>query len=171
MASVNLKKLITIKKLDPIVKTINEQEVVIQQYVPITKQAEAINKVLGYVFDEERVFSPVRYEIYALLAAIEVFTNINITDAMWEKADETYDHMVLNGIDKILDDVKTYQNFQILLKECINTLDNHNHSALGTVRAMATDYDNTKFNVDELMRQLTDDNQVGLVKEVLDKMG
>ena len=53
----------------------------------------------------------------------------------------------------------------------MTSFDVHNHSALGTVRAMATDYDNTKFNVDELMKQLSDDNQVGLVKEVLDKMG
>ena len=171
MASVNLKKLITIKKLDPITEVFNEQEIVIQQYVPIAKQAEAINKVLGYVFDEERVFSPVRYKIYALLAAIEIFTNINITDAMWEKADETYDGIILNGIDKLLEKVSQYNDFINLLKECMTSFDVHNHSALGTMRAMATDYDNAKFNVDELMKQLSDDNQVGLVKEVLDKMG
>ena len=90
---------------------------------------------------------------------------------MWEKADETYDLIMLNNIDKIFDDMDVYDNFKDLLEDCIATFDAHNHSALGTVRAMANDYDSTKFNVDELMKQLTDDNQVGLVKEVLEKMG
>lgn len=174
MALINFKKITPIRKLEDKTVEINGQEVIIKQYLPINDKATLIENVLNNCISEEGLLNSIRKEIFFGIELIKSYTNISITDALAEKANSTYDSLV---IDNILQQVKEnipkeeYSQLCDLLTESIDNILTYNTSAAGIVRQISNDYNASKINIDEMMQELGDSDKVGLVKEVLDKMG
>lgn len=171
--SISFTKVTPIKETKTITVKINGQEVAIQPYLPIDKKSKLIEQIASYVFDDTGFASPIRLNIYFTILTLKAYTDISITDKMIENASKTYDAILLNNLDTLLNYIpKTeIQDLQEMVEKSIEQIVKYNTSFLGMMRTASAEYDATKMNVDELMQTLDQPDKVGLVKEVLDKLG
>lgn len=171
--SVSFTKVTPVKEIKSIIAKINGQEVHVQPYLPVDKKSKLIEQVASYVFDDTGFASPIRLNIYFTILTLKAYTDISITDKMIENASKTYDAILLNDLDTLLNYVPKVeiQELQEMVEKSIEQIVKYNTSFLGMMRTASAEYDATKMNVDELMQTLDQPDKVGLVKEVLDKLG
>lgn len=171
--SVSFTKVTPIKEIKTTIVRINEQEVAVQQYLPIDKKSKLIEQVAGYVFDDTGFASPIRLNIYFTILALKAYTNISITDKMIENASKTYDAILLNNLDTLLNYVPEVEikELQEMVEKSIDQIVKYNTSFLGMMRTASTEYNTAKMDVDELMHTFDQPDKIGLVKDVLDKLG
>lgn len=174
MAKISLNKLITIRKVEPVTITINEQEVVIAQYLPMEEKAKFTEEILNRVVDETGFFNPARLETYFNIMIVKYYTNISITDKMLDEASKTYDLLEMNDIfAEVIHNIPEgeYEMLFETVEESAKHAVEYLNSFVGMLRTISADYSATKMNVDEILNTLGDPNQIGLVKDILDKIG
>ena len=174
MAKVSLTSITPIKKVDPITVEINGQTVTVEQYLPINDKLAIVEKVLAQTIDDTGFLNPVRLQVYTELEILRAYTNISITDKMIADAAKTYDLLTLNGIlDHIIRAIPKDEYdmvFDAIDESAKHTID-YLTSFVGMVKSATEDYDATKVNIDQMMDSLNDPTQVGLVKDILEKIG
>lgn len=174
MAKVSLNKLATIKTLDEKTVTIAGQDVLVAQYLPISKKADIIQHVIDGSFDDNGEYSILRFKVLFAVEVVRAYSNINITDKMLEEITKTYDLLVINHIlDNVIAAIPSqeYQDLYEMAQTAIMNVNQTAHSALGVLRTIATDYDTETMNVDKLLSNLQDVANTELVQDVLQKLG
>lgn len=174
MAKVSLKAITPVKKVDPQIIKIGEQEVEVIQYLPINDKLALVERVLNLTIDDTGFLNPVRLEVYAILEIVKTYTNISITDKMMENAPSTYDLLMIN---EVLDHViaaipeDEYDAIFDAIEDCAEYTVKYLNSFVGMMKTVTNDYDATKMNVEEIMKTLDQPDKIGLVKDILDKIG
>ena len=174
MAKVSLKAVTPIKKVDPRMITIGEQEVEVIQYLPVNDKLALVERVLNLTIDDTGFLNPVRLEVYAILEIVKTYTNISITDKMIDDAPKTYDVLMINGIlDSIIAAIPEdeYDAIFDAIEDCAEHTVKYLNSFVGMMKTVTRDYDATKMNVEEIMATLDQPDKIGLVKDILDKIG
>lgn len=154
--------------------TINEQEIEVAQYMPIQDKLAMIERILNFTIDNTGFLNPVRLEVFTVLEIISTYTNINITDKMMENAPKTYDSLMINGvIDAIIEAIPEdeYNAVFDAIEDCAEHTVSYLNSFAGMMKTVTENYDATKMNVEEIMNTLDDPEKVGLVKDILEKIG
>lgn len=174
MAKVSLKTVAPIKKVEPQIIKINEQDVEVVQYLPVNDKLALVERVLNLTIDDTGFLNPVRLEIYTILEIVKTYTNISITEKMIEEAHKTYDTLMINGIlDTIIAAIPEdeYNAVFDAVEDCAEHSVKYLTSFVGMMKTISNDYDATKLNVDEIMKTLDQPDKVGLVKDILEKIG
>lgn len=174
MAKVSLSKITPIKKMDIVTVEIGDQVVEVEQYLPIQDKADLVETVLNSTVDDTGFFNPLKMEVYFLLNLIKYYTNISLTEKMMEDAQKTYDLLELNGIfDKVIaampDD--EYQTVFDACEEASQHVVEYLNSFVGMLRTVSADYSASQINVDKIMSTLNSPEEIGFLKEVLEKIG
>lgn len=174
MAKISLNKITPIKKIDPIVITIDDQNIEVIQYLPIQDKMEMLEHILNHTIDETGFFNPTRLEVFFTLFMIKTYTNISITEKMIEEAPKTYDLLEMNGvIEKIVSTIPTEEYASILsaTEETAQHVSQHLTSFASMLTNILEDYKSAQMDVDTMAQTLSDPAQMGLVRDVLAKMG
>lgn len=174
MAKIAFGKIISIKTIEDKIITINDEQILVKQYLPIGEKAKMIERILSAVFDENGFASPVRINIYFTIELVKNYSNINITDKMIETAEKTYDMLIINQIDQQIKDAIPENELNQLwncVYDCIDRVEKYNSSFVGMIKTITQDYDATKINVDEIMSTLDQPDKIGMIKDILDKIG
>jgi hypothetical protein len=174
MAKVSLKAITPIKKVDPQIIKIGEQEVEVIQYLPVNDKLALVERVLNLTIDDTGFLNPVRLEVYAILEIVKTYTNISITDKMMENAPGTYDLLMINGVlDHVIAAIPEdeYDAIFDAIEDCAEHTVKYLNSFVGMIKTVTNDYDATKMNVEEIMETLDQPDKIGLVKDILDKIG
>lgn len=174
MAKVSLKAIAPIKKVDPRIIKIGGQEVEVIQYLPVNDKLALVERVLNLTIDDTGFLNPVRLEVYAILEIVKTYTNISITDKMMENAPSTYDLLMINGVlDVIIEAIPEdeYDAIFDAIEDCAEHTVKYLNSFVGMMKTVTNDYDATKMNVEEIMKTLDQPDKIGLVKDILDKIG
>lgn len=174
MAKINLNKITPIKKGE--IKTIicEDQEITVLTYLPINDKLSLVERVLNNTVDNTGFFNPMRLEIFTLLEVVRAYTNISITDKMMEDPAKLYDTLAINKIFDLVINAIPEEEFDSLfdaIEESAQHAVKYMTSFVGTLRAINEDYSATEMNVDNLMKTLGDPEQIGLVKNILEKLG
>lgn len=174
MAKVSLTSITPQKKVDSIIISINDQEVTVEQYLPLNDKLAVVEKVLQQTIDDTGFLNPIRLEVYTVLEIVRAYTNITITDKMMVDAAKTYDLLTINGvIDEIIKAIpkEEYDAVFNAIEESAEHTVKYLTSFVGMIKSASEDYDATKMNVDELMATLHNEEDIGLVKDILEKIG
>ena len=174
MAKVSLNKLIPIKSVEAVNITIGENEIIIEQYLPMADKAALVERVLNTVLDETGYVNPMRLEVIFNIEVIKTYTNISITDKMMENPAKVYDMLILNDIlSQVLSNIPKdeYEDLFNYVDEAACHTVNYLNSFAGMMKTITENYDTTKMNVEDIMKTLDDPDKVGLVKDILDKIG
>ena len=174
MAKISLSKLTPVKKVEPKTIVIAEQEIVVEQYLPVQEKMVMLENVLNHTVDETGFFNPTRLEVFFTIYLIKTYTNISITDKMIEEAHKTYDLLEMNSIiDAVIEAIpdNEYETLFEAVETTSQHVSKHITSFAGTMKTVLADYSATKMDVDAISRTLSDPEQIGLVKDVLDKLG
>ena len=174
MAKVSLNAITPIKKVDPRIIKIGEQEVEVIQYLPVNDKLALVERVLNLTIDDTGFLNPVRLEVYTILEIVKTYTNISITEKMLENAPKTYDALMINSIlDLIIESIPEdeYDAIFDAIEDCAEHTIKYLNSFVGMMKTVTNDYDATKMNVEEIMKALDQPDKIGLVKDILDKIG
>lgn len=174
MAKVSLSRIAPAKKRDDIMVTINDNEVMIKQYLPILEKTHLIDYVVNSVFDENGFASPLRVVIYTDIALIRYYTNISLTETALANLNKTYDSLEMNGIIEAVRaaiPADELEYIESMIHDSVTYLIEYNMSALGILRTVTRDYDSTRLDAERITQVLEDPNALTLLKDVLEKMG
>ena len=145
--------------------------ITVQQYLPIETKfeliQEAVNMALG---DKFRDTTKESVTISVLL--IKYYTNIDIpveTDTILE----TYDEIVTSGLLSVIRDnipVVELDYVTKMFKETLESYYNYYNSVLGIIDTLNNKYADLGADVDTITEKLSDNKNLGLLKEVLTKL-
>ena len=174
MAKISLNSITPIKKVNSIKIKIGEQEIEVLQYLPVNDKLALAERVLNMTLDDTGFLNPVRLEVYTYLEIIRTYTNISITDKMIENAPKTYDLLEMNHILVEVVNAIPEEEYNALIGMIEDSAEHtvkYLTSFVGMMKTVSQDYNATKMNVDEIMNTLDDPDKIGLVKDILDKIG
>lgn len=175
MAKVSFNKLNKIKSFDPIEITIDDQKVLVEQYLPLEEKVNLITSVIEQSGNgEEGFFNIVKLEAYYIIEMIKAYTNISFTEKQLEDTTKLYDAIRLNDIwaavaDAIPGAEREYiwSNILTLARE----ITTYNNSVLGVLKAISNNRDGLNFDVQEIMNSLNDPEALKLLKGMVDMTG
>lgn len=175
MAKISFTKLNKIKSLPVVEISIDDQKVLVEQYLPLEEKVNLITSVIEQSGNgEEGFFNILKLEAYYIIEMIRAYTNISFTEKQLEDTPKLYDAVHLNGVwtavaDAIPGAEREYiwSNILTLARE----ITTYNNSVLGVLKAISDNRDNLNFDVEEIMKNLNDPNALTLLKGMVDITG
>jgi uncharacterized protein YpbB len=175
MAKVNFTKLNKIKSLPIVEISIDDQKVLVEQYLPLEEKVNLITSVIEQSGNgEEGFFNIVKLNAYYIIEMIRAYTNISFTEKQLEDTTKLYDAIVLNGIWTLVataipasEKEYIWDNILALAKE----ITTYNNSVLGILKSISNNRDNLNFDVNEIMSQINDPEALKLLKSMVDMTG
>lgn len=175
MAKISFTKLNKIKSLPAVEISIDDQKVLVEQYLPLEEKVNLITSVIEQSGNgEEGFFNVVKLNAYYMIEMIRAYTNISFTEKQLEDTTKLYDAIVLNGIwstvaTAIPASEKEYiwDNVLALAKE----ITTYNNSVLGILKTLSANKEALNLNVDDLLGKLNNVEDLELIKALLSTTG
>ena len=174
MAKVSLNKLTPIKKVDPITITIGEETIEVIQYLSVGEKLNLLENVLNSVIDDTGYFNPIKMEIYFLLHLIKSYTNISLTDKMMSEPIKTYDLLEMNKVfDSVIAAIPAdeYETLYAAAEKTATHVVKYLDSFVGMLKTVSADQEAMKNSIDSIMNSLNNPEDLGLLKDVIEKLG
>ena len=153
----------------------NEQKIEVKQYLPINQKLELISNVINLSHDGQNNYSnPVRVDVYTALEVIDAYTNINFTEKQREDPTKIYDLFHGNGLlTAIIEAIPEAEYVSVIngIYRSIDAIYTYHNSVLGILEAVSTDYENIDLDLTKIQDAIKDPNSIGLLRNVLDKLG
>lgn len=173
MAKVPFSKFNKIKTLPPKTVDFMNEKIIVAQYLPLEEKLNLIQTVIELSGNgEEGFFNIVKLRTYYTIEMIKAYTNISFTEKQQEDVTKLYDAIILNNlwseVEKAIPDTELediWRNLMDLAREVTN----YNHSALGILKTVTTDYENLNFDADNIRKKLSDPNNLDLLKAIAQK--
>ena len=168
MAKIGLTKLITIKEPEVNITYVGEQALEVKQYLPLEKKIELVNHVANSSITETGI-NPIQRDVLADLAIVEYYTNIKFTEKQKEDMQKTYDLLSMNGIiEGVKKLIPSNELGQIMnwIWSCVNAIEAYGNSARGILKDITTNYDGTKLNVEEILKDIKDPAMAEFIKNL-----
>lgn len=175
MAKVSFTKLNKIKNIEPAVCIINGEEISVLQYLPIEDKIDLIARVVEQAGEQEEGFyNIIKLEVFYIIEMVKAYTNINFTEKQLENASKLYDILILNNIweeiSKTIPESECQYVWESVLSIAREVTD-YNHSVLGILKAMKTDYSDLELDATKIEDTLANDKSLTLLKDILEKLG
>lgn len=175
MAKVNFTKLNKIKSLPVVEISIDDQKILVEQYLPLEEKVNLITSVIEQSGNgEEGFFNIVKLDAYYIIEMIKAYTNICFTDKQLEDTTKLYDAIKMNNLwatinEAIPQDERDYiwNNILALARE----ITTYNNSVLGVLKTISADREALDFDVTDIMNKLNDPEALTLLKGMVEKTG
>ena len=175
MAKVNFTKLNKIKSLPVKEISIDDQKILVEQYLPLEEKVNLITSVIEQSGNgEEGFFNIVKLEAYYIIEMLKAYTNISFTEKQLEDTTKLYDAIRLNDVlaaveDAIPESEREYiWNNTLALAREVTT---YNNSVLGVLKAISSDREALNFDITELVDKIKDPEALATLKGLLGQTG
>ena len=183
MAKIAFSKLGVKKNTDVKIIKWNDQEIEVKQYLPIEEKLELVSKVLNQSIDDNNYYNVARVHIFRILEIVFAYTNISFTDKQKEDIFKLYDMIMSSGlwyelyhyedcgkeVGAIPED--EYEEIHVWVEKMIDNIYKYRNSALGIMETISADYNNLNFDSENIRKNLSNPENLALVKDVLTKLG
>lgn len=140
----------------------------IRNYLPIEEKSQLVQYVVDNALDANTgCFSPLRIEVYFILAVCKYYASINFTEKQLSDAGKTYDLLEGNGIsDKIISAIPRdeYVFIKDLVDATTEDIARYNASAAGIIQMMNSSAGSLDAQITDILEKIK--NKEGL--ETLD---
>lgn len=160
----------------PSVKTIKweDQDIEVIQYLPVEEKTQFFERVLSNSVDDNGYYNITKINFNLDLELVFTYTNISFTEKQKEDLMKLYDKIKGSGLLSLVKEAVPPEELNELVDTVWGMIENiyeYNRSALGIMKMVAADYSNLNFETTEIQEALQNPENVGFLKEVLDKMG
>lgn len=174
MAKVAFTKLGLKVNQEKLVAKFNEQEIEVEQYLPINEKLALISRVLNLASDENNFANPIKLDIYLTLEILFAYTNINFTDKQKEDITKLYDLVTSSGLVEAVFSVLPQVEYDALaygLKTSAEAIYTYRNSIMGILDIIGSDYSNLNLDATELQKKIGDPENLALLKSIMTKLG
>ena len=153
-----------------------DNEIEVKEYLPMGEKLEIVANVINSAQDENNFMNPAKMQVYFVLEVMYHYTNISFTEKQKEDPAKLYDQIVSSGLwDQVwtfggVSDWDKYSLQSYVEQSCRNVYDYRN-SAYGILDAIGTDYSNLDLNATAIQEKLADKENLGLLRDVMEKLG
>lgn len=154
---------------------IGDETIAVKQYLPIQEKLALIGRVIEQAHEQDKNYSnPVKIGVFIDMEIIFAYTNISFTDKQKEDISKLYDMLYSS---KIMEDIISQipvEELKVIIEgveKTTKSVYSYQNSVLGILDTLKTDYSNLDLNATEISSKLTNPETLGLVKDVLTKLG
>lgn len=174
MAKVSFTKLGLTKNTDVASFDFNGQTIEVKQYLPIQEKMDLIAAVLNNCQDTNNFINEAKMSMFMDLEVMYRYTNVNFTEKQKEDPAKLYDLLAGSGfmseVFVVLPQTE-YKSIIMWLGKTANNIYDYRNSVYGILDALNTDYENLDLNAEAIKEKIADPDNLGLLKDVLTKLG
>ena len=151
-----------------------DQKIEVKQYLPVGEKLDLISRVINYSSDDHVFYNPCKIEIFELIEVILTYTNINVTDKQSEDVLKLYDLFISSGFaDKIKENIPEEELKYIdnSIWATIKEIYRYRDSAMGIMEQIVQDYKDVDLDARKITEQLSKNENLSMVKDVITKLG
>jgi hypothetical protein len=145
----------------------------VKHYLPFKEKLELISRIINNSIDDNGFYNPMRVKMYMALEVVYAYTNLSFTDKMKEDPFKLYDILIstdiFNDIINCICD-KEWPEIQESVWDTIENIYNYRNSALGILEAVKEDYQGVSFDASEINKNISDPENLELLKQILSKL-
>ena len=154
----------------------NDIDIEIKRYLPIEDKLDMISTAINNAMDENGDINSVVLEAHFNLQVVFYYTNLTFTDKQKENLVKLYDLLKGSGLmDAVIDaiglDNEEYYDSYRGCKSTVNEIMTKKQSARGIMEDIVANYGNMSFDTAEMQKNLSDPNNLTLLKNIMDKLG
>lgn len=152
----------------------NNQKIEIKQYLPIGEKLDLISRVINLSSDEHVFYNPCKVEIFELIEIILTYTNINLTDKQSEDILKLYDLFISSGFAQEIKSTIPEVELKYIHESIIATITEiyrYRDSAMGVMEQIVQDYKDVDLDAKKITEQLSNNDNLSLIKDVVTKLG
>ena len=152
----------------------NGQIIEVIQYLPTKEKTDMFERITNASVDENGYYNVTRINFWIDLEIIFTYTNISFTDKQKEDLFKLYDYMKGNKLLKMIKDNMDPEELAEIIDTVWTTIKNvyqYANSALGIMRTITTSYDDLNLDVEELNENISNPNNLKLLKDIITKLG
>ena len=167
-------KIKSVKWETPSTKTIINEgspDIIVKQYLPVEQKMALIGNIVNNSADDNNYYNPIRLDMYTVIGIVGLYTDIDLEDATIAQA---YDILMESGLwEDILDTIPAseIEYIKINTRKILENIYAYKNSIYGVIEGFNNSADNIKLDSEEIQKNLSDPENLKLVKEILTKMG
>lgn len=175
MAKVPFSKIKCKINTDEIPVQVGEETIAVKQYLPVQEKLALIGRVIEQAHDQDQNFAnPLKVAVFEYLEVIYAYTDISFTAKQKENPAKLYDQLRSSGVLSLIwsnipenerDDI-TYG-----INETIEAYYKYRNSVFGILDTINQDYKDLSLDTSEIQKNISDPENLKLLKNVLSKMG
>ena len=174
MAKVTFTKLALARNND--IKTLEwkDQKIEVKQYLPVAEKLDLISRILNLSGDDHVFYNPCKVEIFELIEIILTYTNINVTDKQSEDILKLYDLFISSGFADVVKNAIPEEELNYIddsVWATIKEIYRYRDSAMGVMNQIVQDYKDTDLDARKITEQLSNNENLSLIKDVVTKLG
>ncbi len=166
-------------KNEKVAITSSKYGIKVKQYLSLDEKFQIINEVLRLVADENNFVNLLNLRVWTDLTLIRHYTDIDLeeqfnSEEIEKECKEVYDLFFVN---KVFDDAfnvipaSEFAQINEMIANTVHEFYKYKNSIKGILEAVSTDYSNLDLDATEIQKKLNDPENVGFLKEVMDKLG
>ena len=165
--------LITNKTIEDKVVKINDKEVIVKQYLPVNQKLSLITNILSIL--SENVYSfcnTVQMEVLYNIYMIKYYTNIEIADDA--SPADILDTLIKEDIlESIMVAIPVKEKLEVHdgMESIIEAAYKYRNSALGIFETISKDYSNLNLDTKEMEENISNPENLALLKDIVTKLG
>lgn len=175
MAKVAFTKLGLKKKEEMAQIHYNDITIDVKQYLPISEKIDIITNIINNSMEDNNNFiNPIKIDVLLALEIIFAYTNLSFTDKQKEDGLKLYDLLSENGLIDLIYSAIPEEEIEFL-QECVwdsvDAIYTYRNSAMGILENIRNNYDELDLNTSKIQEALSNPESLGLLKDVLSKLG
>lgn len=146
----------------------------VKRYLPIKDKLELVSNIINQSLDTNGFYNPMRVRLYTVLEVVYAYTNLTFTDKMKEDAFKLYDTLVSTGIfEDIVNSIyaSDWKEIQDGVWTTIEKIYQYKNSVMGVMENLSTDYSSLNFDLEEIQNNISNPENLTLLKEILNLSG
>jgi len=152
----------------------------VKQYLPLDEKFKVIKEVLQIVADEQNFVNELNLKVWSQLAIIKYYSDLELDEYFnnenidLDKCKELYDLFSVNGlIDDVLKNIPSgeFDLVNSMIDKTVHEFYKYKNSIKGILEAASADYSSLDLDASVIQEKLKDPNNIGFLKEVMDKLG
>ncbi len=146
----------------------------VKRYLPLGEKMDLVSRIVNLSVDDNGFYNPMRVKLYMTLETVYAYTNLSFTDKMKEDPYKLYDILVSTDIFTDVVNVireKDWKEIQESVWSVIENIYKYRNSVLGILEAVRDDYSSVSFDAEALQNELSNPENVQLLRDVLNKLG
>ena len=147
-----------------------EQEIEVKSYLPIKEKMEMINRIVTATLNaDDKHFNIPQVLVNLGIEVIINYTNITFTEKQKEDLYKIYDSFTSSTLLSQIIGVceRDYMGLQSWIFDILTKIYNYQNSAKGLLEYMNSDYNNLNFDIKELQENMSNTENLSLLKDVL----
>lgn len=152
----------------------NEQDIKVKQYLPVNEKLDLISWVINQSADDLKFYNVGKLDIFKHIAIAQHYTDITFTEKQLSDPAHLYDLLVSSGLmDEIKNAIPNGEIWWIddVLDDTVDSIYKYQNSVMGILDTVTTDYKDLNFDVEQLQKNISNPENLTLLKDVVTKLG